>query len=320
MGCASCRGTGEIPTGKIRIWIYSPREDVLESDLIIIDEVSMLSDDLAQHLLKLKKPILVLGDVEGQLPPIEGTGAFVNRKPDFLLTEIHRYALTSPIAQLANIIRSTSNGQYLGWGFENPELIDQGLYLSPNPLEPNLISQLITQANFQAICGYNRTRLNITRLCRNYLKLSPSKPQPKEPLICLKNNYDLGILNGDQLTLNEILKEVDDEKWLISLNLDGREILAEAYKHHFLNAYLPKPIPFKPRRNFASSRRKALELDWSYIITCHKAQGSEYNNVLILDDGFYAWQADNRRRWIYTALTRARENLTITRFQPPTES
>jgi exodeoxyribonuclease-5 len=51
------------------------------------------------------------------------------------------------------------------------------------------------------------------------------------------------------------------------------------------------------------------EFDWGYVITCHKAQGSSWEHVTIVDDsGSFR---ENRQKWLYTALTRAETGLTL---------
>ena len=52
-----------------------------------------------------------------------------------------------------------------------------------------------------------------------------------------------------------------------------------------------------------------LLFDYGYAMTCHKAQGSSYENVVVCVE--YIRDEDMRRRWLYTAATRAIENLTV---------
>src|SRR5216684_1398805 len=78
--------------------------DLWDADLLVIDEVSMVDDDIADDLRAFGKKILVLGD-PGQLPPIRGAGAFTRREPDFFLTEVHRQAAESPILRVATAAR-----------------------------------------------------------------------------------------------------------------------------------------------------------------------------------------------------------------------
>ena len=83
-----------------------------DAELIVLDEVSMVGDDMARDLLAFGKPILVLGD-PGQLPPIKGEGAFTEAQPDVMLTEIHRQAAESAIIRLATMARQ---GQPIPYG------------------------------------------------------------------------------------------------------------------------------------------------------------------------------------------------------------
>jgi exodeoxyribonuclease-5 len=51
------------------------------------------------------------------------------------------------------------------------------------------------------------------------------------------------------------------------------------------------------------------EFDFGYCVTCHKSQGSQWNNVAVYDES-YVFQED-QFKWLYTAVTRAAEKLTI---------
>ena len=88
------------------------QSDAADARLIVLDEVSMVGEEMARDLMSFKKPILVLGD-PGQLPPIKGDGAFTNVAPDVMLTEIHRQAAESAIIRLATLARE---GQPIGFG------------------------------------------------------------------------------------------------------------------------------------------------------------------------------------------------------------
>ena len=80
--------------------------------LIVLDEVSMVGDQMACDLMSFGKPILVVGD-PGQLPPIQGEGAFTKDMPDVMLTEIHRQAAESAVIRLATMARQ---GEPIGFG------------------------------------------------------------------------------------------------------------------------------------------------------------------------------------------------------------
>ena len=85
----------------------NPQSDAADARLIVLDEVSMVGEEMARDLMSFGKPILVLGD-PGQLPPIRGEGAFTRDEPDVMLTEIHRQAAESAIIRLATMARRGS--------------------------------------------------------------------------------------------------------------------------------------------------------------------------------------------------------------------
>jgi exodeoxyribonuclease-5 len=75
-----------------------------DADLLVLDEVSMVGEEMAHDLMAFGKPILVLGD-PGQLPPVKDTGFFTETVPDVMLTEVHRQAGDSAILRLATLAR-----------------------------------------------------------------------------------------------------------------------------------------------------------------------------------------------------------------------
>ncbi len=58
----------------------------------------------------------------------------------------------------------------------------------------------------------------------------------------------------------------------------------------------------------------ALQVKYSYAITCHKSQGGQWNTVFIEQP--YLAEGTNLAyyRWLYTALTRAKEKLFLVNF------
>jgi exodeoxyribonuclease-5 len=66
----------------------------------------------------------------------------------------------------------------------------------------------------------------------------------------------------------------------------------------------PDAVPF-------DRRRKTDEFDYGYALTVHKAQGSQWDRLVLFDESF-AFR-ETRARWLYTAITRAAEAITIVR-------
>ena len=62
----------------------------------------------------------------------------------------------------------------------------------------------------------------------------------------------------------------------------------------------------QPRPDIPRSRDDPDPFDWCYLVTCHKAQGDEWDKVMVLEQRSNQW---DHRRWSYTAASRAKEFL-----------
>ena len=90
--------------GNLSFELGGPMAPFFKADLLIIDESSMINEELAKDAESFGCKILAMGD-PGQLPPVEGIGYWLRGKPDFTLTKIHRQALDSPIIRIATALR-----------------------------------------------------------------------------------------------------------------------------------------------------------------------------------------------------------------------
>jgi ATP-dependent exoDNAse (exonuclease V) alpha subunit len=275
-------------TGEVT-WRLNRESMLKEAALLIIDECSMVDEELAKDLLSFGVPILVLGD-PAQLPPVSGAGYFTDAKPDVMLTEIHRQAKDNPIVYLASQIRE---GIYPDYG-------DYG------------DSRIITKATSadalnadQIIVGRNATRDSMNFKMRKLLKIYDEYPIQNDKLICLRNDRDRAIFNGGMFRVDRVFNS--------------------KYKTNFLNMSLnPEdddeglPVMVKVHKSFFSADvavpdwkmlKGSQEFDFGYAITCHKSQGSQWENVLIYDESWCF--RDEWQRWLYTAITRASEKITL---------
>jgi exodeoxyribonuclease-5 len=276
-------------TGEVNFILNRAASVLNDATLLVIDECSMVDEHMARDLLSFNKPILVLGD-PAQLPPVSGAGYFTEAKPDVMLTEIHRQAKDNPIIYLATQVR---NGEY-------PDL---GAY-GDSRVVAKISSQDALNAD-QILVGRNVTRDDLNIKMRKLLKLDPDQPVKGDRLICLKNDQKLGIYNGGMFTVNDIRTNRKKETFFDIMaasddDRNGRLVVASVHKS-FLMKEVPKPA-WKHIKN-------SQEFDYSYAITCHKSQGSQWDNVLIYDESWCfreVWQ-----RWLYTAITRASETVTI---------
>ena len=284
---------------------------IADAKLLVLDECSMIGLEMAADVLSFGKPILVLGD-PGQLPPIKGEGAFTSGEPDIFLTEIHRQAAESPIIRLATMARQGIQIPY-GWH----DAVGDVVKMSRRLADPAL---LLAGDGSQVICGLNRTRLMLNQAMRQEAGFADGDPMPtseNEKIICLKNRHDLGLINGMFLTLQDI-RPIDDLRFeaeiikengyhVGKIDDEGNYERFPLYAGHFLDhvAY----DKHRAERDW-HDKKGLIEATFGWAITCHKAQGSSFDPVIVWDDHM-SRSEDDRRRWLYTAITRAVSRLLI---------
>lgn len=268
------------------------------ASLLVLDECSMVNDEMLNDLLSFGVPILSLGD-PGQLPPIDGEGALTREAPNFLLTEIHRQALDNPIIDFATRAR---NGIFI------PKIVLGG---SRNTAQSMLSNETVLSYD-QILCGKNDTRKKINQRVRGLKGLVDIYPVVGDKLICLKNDAENGLFNGMMCEVMERGELLDTSIVLkIFRETDNRDesdpITVRALRAHF-ESYQDKDAMDNIKW---WERADTNEFDYGYAITVHKSQGSQWDNVLLWDDGFFVWDRKERKRWLYTGITRAVENITI---------
>ena len=171
----------------------------------------------------------------------------------------------------------------------------------------------------QLICGLNATRLQLNNAMRHAAGYASGvlPSGPGEKIICLKNQNDIGLINGMFVTLEDIVDEGSLFFSAVVIDEEGRRVQApdangapgrlRIYKGHFEDH-----VDFDRERHDRDWRekRKLTEATFGWAITAHKAQGSQWENVIVWDDGLGRSELD-RRRWLYTAITRAEQGLVI---------
>jgi ATP-dependent exoDNAse (exonuclease V) alpha subunit len=280
-------------------FVLNPHSDLRDADLLVLDEVSMVGKKMADDLLAFGKPILVLGD-PGQLPPVKDEGFFIKAKPDVMLTEVHRQAADSPILRLATMARE---GQPIPFG-----AFDDNVWkMSRHDIAP---AQLLRGG--QVICGTNAMRRRLNMVMKQAAGFTGDYPTGAgEKIICLRNRHDLGLINGMFLTLSAVRPHPHNPR-AFRAEIQTEDGAAIGGEQDFWRGEYDDHLLFDPNRNRHewSVRRGLIESSWGYAITCHKAQGSQYSTVIVVDDGF-GHTAEDRNRWLYTAITRAERGLLI---------
>lgn len=280
-------------------FVLNSQSLVRDCDLIVLDEVSMVGEEMANDLLAFGKPILVLGD-PGQLPPIKGEGAFTNAAPDVMLDEVHRQAGDSAILRLATLARQ---GLPIGYG-------EHDAHVWKMPRRDVGSDQMLRGG--QVLCGMNVTRRQLNSTMKRAAGFGSDFPTGSgEKIICLKNRHDLGLINGMFLSLHDVRHEARNENYFSAVlhTEDGLEI---SERQNLWRGEYDDHVAFDPDRGRRDGyiRRNLVETSWGYAITVHKAQGSSWDNVVVFDDGI-GRTAEDRNRWLYTAITRAEKGLVI---------
>lgn len=251
----------------------------LDCEGFIIDEASMVSEEIYLDLLSFGKPIICIGD-HGQLEPI-GTSFNLMATPDVKLEQIHRNA--NEIAYFANHLR---NG-YTPQSFHAEKQVQI--------IDFNLIEDKHLANTDQVICAFNKTRVDINERVRRHLKINFAYIAKGEKIMCLRNNKFLKLFNGLQGIVTEVHK--DDSFSFIS---DDKEL----YERISYNPNVFGQVAY----DWTTDREEEYKnpFDYAYGITGHKSQGDEWGNVIVVAQRNDKWDSS---KWNYTVASRAKYGL-----------
>lgn len=289
----------------------------LECDAVVLDEVSMVDISLMQALVEALPHgtrLVLVGDAD-QLPPV-GPGNFLrdlinsNRVPTVHLTEIFRQAQQSYIVMNAHAINegqlptpAGKDGDFFIMKKRDPAAVIQTVVELCRDRLPRYYG--FSPAQIQVLSPVKRQGAGTFPLNRMLQQaLNPPAPEKKEKrfgdlifregdrVMQVRNNYDIlweredgkeagsGMFNGD---VGEIL-HIFPQQECVQIRFDDK---IAVYTYDMLN-----------------------ELELAYAMTVHKAQGSEFEAVVIaLSSGIP--KKLMTRNILYTAITRARRLLVI---------
>ena len=274
------------------LFTLNRQSPLARASLIIIDECSMVDEALGKDLLSFGTPVLVLGD-PGQLPPVSGGGFFTDHEPDILLENIHRQARDNPIIDLAQCVREGRD-------------IDFGTYGSSKKIRRGDVDQSEVLAADQVLVGTNKTRRLFNQRLRDLKGFQGALPAAGDKLVALRNDPAKGLLNG---SLWQVMSAPQSSKPAMSLLIrsedDGMDQVSAKIK--VLKAGFENPLEEIPWQ----MKRRHDDFDYGYALTVHKSQGSQWDNVYLFDES-WAFR-EHAQRWLYTAITRAAEKITIVR-------
>jgi exodeoxyribonuclease-5 len=251
----------------------------------------MVDAELARDLLSFGKPILVLGD-PFQLPPVKGGGYFTESPPDVMLTRIHRQAEDNPIIRLSEIVRSGGE-------------LREGQYGETRILRRAAIDPAQVLGADQVLVGVNRTRRAYNQRIRDLNGFKEPRPAAGDRLVCLRNDRTKGLINGGLWRVEAV---AGVQKDFVKMTLRSED---EGARSSVKVAVLKAFFEGTEAELAYSQRRESDEFDYGYALTVHKAQGSQWDDVMLFDESF-AFR-EHRARWLYTGLTRAAKRLTLVR-------
>jgi exodeoxyribonuclease-5 len=124
-------------------------------------------------------------------------------------------------------------------------------------------------------------------------------------VICLKNNKksNVPLYNGSHGTVRHIDKRNKYDYANAVIEMDG--VSDDMFRGKITYD------GFTQEKVDAWSMPQGREVfDYGYVITAHKSQGSEFERVMVIEEGRNIWQ-ENWNRWLYTAVTRSQSELLI---------
>lgn len=267
--------------------------------VLIIDEASMVNAETHGDLMRSGARLLYVGDY-GQLPPV-GKDPGIMQNMTAQLTHVHRSG--DDLLDFAHAVRQN---EY--WPFETGNVRRQKRGTDEAREAMNLADIVICQKNstrhrtnlqllFDAhdIPEAMHEHLRAKWFSRDIAGFLETFLGRSIQVMCVKNNRNHAIWNGSLATL--AIERVSPFGVQGMLTDDaGREFDCDAS----LEGWGTNPGDVDWKQNDPQ-----IALDLGYCITCHKAQGSEFDRVAVLDQTYP--RMSDRARWRYTAATRAKK-------------
>lgn len=270
--------------------------DLRSAKLLILDECSMVDDVIGADLESFGVKILALGD-PAQLPPVAAGGRYTARRPDVLLTEVHRQARESGILRLATDVREGRGISYSQGAYG----ADCDIFRIP---DPDYRLRRVMDCD-QVLVGKNATRHGANARYRVLKNITQPLPVAGDKIVCLRNNHKAGLLNGGLWRVHE--SSGDTDAMIVDMTISSEEdgatgVPVVAHAHHFMGRE-------DELKKMGWSKGDAEEFDYGYALTVHKSQGSQWDDVVLFNESG-VFRAD-AVRWLYTGVTRAARQLTV---------
>lgn len=273
---------------------------------VFVDESSMVDKNIFDELTSHDFKVVFFGD-SFQLPPVKDDFNIMEN-PDIQLTQIVRQNADNPIIKLSLLARTQQK-------------IPFGIY-GESSKKPMFKFNVGDYADYdQIICWTNRKRKEVNETIRSIKGYEPLKVYPNEKMIVKHNYPSLGLYNG-QMVYN--LKQAEAKKLKKFDTIYDMKVVDEIAVNDIIAAcdYIPLDVSgtigwdaemifnYNITKSGEKSNKRLIHMDYGYAITCHASQGSSWGKICIIEeDGIK--KRPEYWRWIYTAITRAEQNVTI---------
>jgi exodeoxyribonuclease V len=279
-------------------------------DLIVIDEASMIGDEMLSDLQNHGVPIMAVGD-HGQLPPVMDSGKLM-KEPMLRLEKIHRQAEGNPIIALAHHLRHEGTFGVAGGS--------GGVSFAGKMHAETVLTEAFTDNTIDSpldvgvLCWTNRNRVKLNATVRKALGREGA-PCLGEPVICLKNKSP--VFNGMR---GMLMADVAPGRrpWLLNARIAFPEESLPEHTYELCGPQFCRETVYGSVDelqvrgiNVAAVSEAGRLFDFGYAMTVHKSQGSGFKHAIVYVDRPVQPSNDDWRRWAYTAVTRASERLTI---------
>ena len=320
-----------MPNGTYK-FLPRSREEIREEQIkvVVVDEVSMLPKKIWDLLCQNDFYILACGDPE-QLPPIadvkgEDPNNHVLDHPHIFLDEIMRQAQESEIIRLSMHIRE--NKPIFIFPVKNEEVM---IFK-----KEDMTDSMLAWAD-QILCATKFTKNNLNNRVRTFYGF-PKTPQVGDKIINLHNEWETLSTNNNPLTngiIGTICEDFEVKDYEYSGYVNTGKYSGPSFKIPILyiimtgdeenekfydlsidyNELLTGNPSLTGEQQYRIMRTKTLinplHFNYGYAITVWKAQGSEWDKVLLLSEPSWPRDPDLCRKYLYTGVTRASKKLVL---------
>lgn len=299
-----------------------PVEDI-PYDIVVIDEISMVPPTMIDALFSYNVYVIGLGD-PFQLPPIKDKDDnHLLDNPHVFLDQIMRQDEASEIIKLSLALRE-------GTPLPTPPYAGTEVAI----INKEQLNQQVLLWADQIITATNATRMEVNKTMRKIKGFGP-EPEEGDKVICLTNYWEeFSIEDNNPLVNGTIgyLRHPYDYQYSIPRYLkigrtsipglfgDIETEMGDLYAGVFMDKQqyekneplLPWNQKYPLLKSYKYQHTIPKDFTYGYAITCHKAQGSEWDKILIFEEAFPYGDLEHRR-WLYTAITRAAKQVIIVR-------